>query len=367
MCGEREDVVVASEQRFEPQPPTVATTAPGMARCCCAAADAPDDDEDEARNRKRPRRVTFGEQKNASQRQQQQQQLLWTEKYAPKSSSELAVAPKKVKEVAAWLRGGEDGASKMLILVGSPGIGKSTMIHCLARELRLTVQEWTESYCGGGGRGSAGMIEHPTPLNSLQQFLQQTSTGFVSLLQNPGSSSSSSNSNSNNIILLDELPHLHGPDAQARMVEILTEHIRRSTTVKTVLVYSDTVEGKARPDALEQLIAPEILYNSSACRILQIHPPTKARFAKVVQKIAVAERRQSVGDDADELHQRCHGDLRFAITTLQYETAGSSGRSSRKKAASTKNGPKQQQRATPSFLPFTHWENSCTPRGKNLP
>lgn len=293
-----------------------------------------DDDDDAGNHSKRPRRVTFGAGTSSSRQQPKKKKKkivpgakrLWTETYAPQSSSELAVAPKKVKEVAAWLQ--DDSGGKMLILVGSPGVGKSTMIHCLAKEQRLAVQEWIESYCGGGMNGA---IEHLTPLNSLQQFLQQTATGFASLLSRDNNNHASNSSSS--IILLDELPHLHGPDAEARFRDVLTEHVQR-TAVKTVLIYSDTVEGKARPDCLEKLIHHNVLYDSHQCKIMQIHPPTKARFGKVVQKIAASERR-SLRETPEELHARCNGDLRFAITTLQYEMVGSS---SNKAKRATKNG-----------------------------
>jgi len=307
-----------SRRRRLPPPPRL-----GWPAAVAPPAADHDDDGDPIvnHNNKRPRRVTFGrnhDSNNKSAQQsskEQQQQQLWSDKYAPKSSSELAVAPKKVKEVGAWLKNDASGA-KLLILVGGPGIGKSAMIRCLAREQRLTIQEWTESYSSSNNNNNGSALEHLTPLNSLQEFLQQTATGFASL----AAPTSFNNDNKKSLILLDELPHLHGPEAAATFSNILTQHVQR-TAVPTVLIYSDTVEGKAKPDALEQLVHPRVLYNPAHCRILQIHAPTKSRLAKVLQTIAATERRV-VRTTAEELHERCHGDLRFAITTLQYEMAG---------------------------------------------
>ena len=78
------------------------------------------------------RRVTFDSQTAPA---------LWTDKHAPLKSVDLAVAPKKVKEVAAWMQKAD---SKLLILIGKPGIGKSTMVRLLAKELHIDLQEWKE-------------------------------------------------------------------------------------------------------------------------------------------------------------------------------------------------------------------------------
>ena len=63
---------------------------------------------------------------------------MWTDKYAPSKSTDLVVAPKKVKEIHSWLEESLlPGSCKFLILVGSPGIGKSAAVQCLAREMDL--------------------------------------------------------------------------------------------------------------------------------------------------------------------------------------------------------------------------------------
>jgi cell cycle checkpoint protein len=81
---------------------------------------------------------------------------MWTDRYAPTKLEDLCIAPKKVKQVKEWL---EDGTAGMLILVGSPGIGKSTLVKILCRK----VHEW---------------VEEPScvsPIQSFASFLQQPS------------------------------------------------------------------------------------------------------------------------------------------------------------------------------------------------
>lgn len=276
-------------------------------------------------SRKRSRRVTYGSGGGGGGGAEQPQKQLWAVKHNPKVSADLAVAPKKVKEISSWMQKQSDsGTSKLLLLVGSPGIGKSATVHCLAAELGLEVHEWTESYYDYNM--SASSINQHSPLNAFEQFLQQTRTGFASLPQLEPTRRGRKKSRGA-IILLDELPHLHGPDAAERFRAILQTHVHQ-TAVRTVLIYSDTAEGRAQPSDLERLVEPHTLYDASSaagCKIMQLHAPTKTKFVKVLQQIASAERGRISLLYAEELYDRCGGDLRSAITTLQYELIGDTG------------------------------------------
>ena len=72
--------------------------------------------------------------------------LMWVDKYAPTKSSDLCMAPKKVKEAKEWMEeSSQGGRSKLLILTGKTGIGKSTMVRVLASELGFSVLEWDDT------------------------------------------------------------------------------------------------------------------------------------------------------------------------------------------------------------------------------
>jgi cell cycle checkpoint protein len=254
---------------------------------------------------------------------------MWVDKFTPKSSSDLCLAPKKVKEVRAWLeectQQGSNSNCKLLILVGSPGIGKSATVRVLAKELHLSIMHWNESFVprarGEAADRSVFSIEQSSPIDSFHEFLQQSGAGFSSLHLSNESESSSSSSCQKSVILLEDLPNLHGQDAELRFREVMSQHLRRSR-VPTVLIFSDVSEGRHRPDDLERLIDRRELYSQAATTILQIHPVTKSKMKKVLDQIAKQQKCQVTQTFLEELHHQSRGDIRHAIMTLQLQSTG---------------------------------------------
>lgn len=123
--------------------------------------------------------------------------LMWVDKYAPTHSSHLCVAPKKVKEIKDWMSLALSNEfycfgstySKLLVLTGFPGIGKSATVRVLAKELGFTVVEWedanTSSYAAATTTTENGAFFHlpqqQTQLNSFQEFLSTCGGGFQTL------------------------------------------------------------------------------------------------------------------------------------------------------------------------------------------
>ena len=249
---------------------------------------------------------------------------LWTEKYAPTTSKDLVVAPKKVQEVETWMQEALlPGKSKFLILVGSPGIGKSTMVHCLARELNLDVVEWRESLSVAWQQNNYGneSVEYESPIQSFETFLTQNAVGYNSLsLENASTlRHDSSKIPKKSLVLLQDLPYCHTMDAQDRLRDSLTNFVRVSAT-PAVFVFSDVAEGKHRPDDLERLIESNILY-SQLVRIMTIPGATKARMKRCLETVAKAERIRLSAAQHEDLHVQSGGDVRHALMTLQFDKA----------------------------------------------
>lgn len=328
---------------------------------------------------------------------------LWCEKYRPIHTIDLCIAPKKIKEIIQWMNESLSSSShygnhnKLLIVVGAPGIGKSTMIKCIANEMNISISEWTESYSTyvsqqhQSQQQYSTIMDQQTPLQSFGQFLQQSGCGYQTLqlqditsttttrtrsnnddsssnkyqtnnrMKRPPSSALSNDKdiddserkeNNQSIILIDEIPYLHGYDAQQRFRAIMTTHIQYAVT-PCIMIYSNVTEGKHRPADIEKLIDPHLLYDQSMVRIISIHPPTKSKFQKCIESILDKQARQQINnglpsdtrmvkvnkpvgrqqqpqkqhkqqinDWIEELYQQCSGDIRSAINTIQFQLVG---------------------------------------------
>ncbi len=117
---------------------------------------------------------------------------------------------------------------------------------------------------------------------------------------------------------------MHGTTAQSRFRDIMISHLQRSR-VPTILIFSDVSEGKHRPDDLERLISPEILYDNEQTTIMQIHSVTKPKMKKILTAIAKHEKYRCDANFFEEIHHQSNGDIRNAIMTLQLYASGRCG------------------------------------------
>ena len=102
----------------------------------------------------------------------------------------------------------------------------------------------------------------------------------------------------------------------------MERHIHRTQT-PTFFIFSDVQEGKHRPDDLERLIPPHILY-SPLVQILPIQPVTKAKMKKALQSIAKVEKLGTLSTEfVEEIHLSSGGDLRNAIFAMQFQYSAS--------------------------------------------
>ena len=129
----------------------------------------------------------------------QQSAVLWTEKHRPRNTQDLCVAPKKVGEFRETLL--LDGGGGLCVLVGSPGIGKSTMVRLVAKDVGMEIKEWTEEPHSGTYLHGVDM-EQASPLNDFEDFLKRSSFNLTG--------------GTKSVVLIDELPNLHGEHLQQR-------------------------------------------------------------------------------------------------------------------------------------------------------
>jgi cell cycle checkpoint protein len=274
---------------------------------------------------------------------------LWVDKYKPTNIKDLCIAPKKINEVREWLQSfhshptnqhqhqHQQHNSKLLILVGSAGIGKSTMIDFLANELHFNIMEWNElhtiksSSCTTST--STQYYQFESQLTSFHEFLSSAALGCNINLTNTTTTKTktkitATSSFHKSLVLIDEIPNLHTTEQENKFRQIITNYIQKSQ-IPTILIYSNVYEGKYKPEDLERIIDPMLLSSPIMTKIIQINPVTKAKMKQCMIRIAKCENRMNnmminVNDGLiEEIHNQSGGDLRHAIMTLQYQFVGS--------------------------------------------
>ena len=240
--------------------------------------------------------------------------LMWTEKHAPTKVCELCVQPKKIQEVREWMIQSyssiQDQNSKLLVLTGGPGIGKSTMCKVLAKELGINIVQWNDSQ--NVVTSNIGYTQ--SQLSSFSEFLNSASS-FQSL---PCLSSSSYMNQ--NLLLIENLPNLHSEESEIQLRAVMTEFLSRAF-YPAIFIFSDTNEGKVNSSHLEKLIEPTLLY-SQKVKIVHINPTTKAKLKRACERVAKRERSQIPESFKQEIDLSTNGDIRSATLALQFILVG---------------------------------------------
>ncbi|KAK7376131.1 hypothetical protein VNO78_34985 [Psophocarpus tetragonolobus] len=244
---------------------------------------------------------------------------LWIDKYKPLSLEELAVHKKKVEEVKTWfeerlkpLKG--IYTNNVLIVSGQAGVGKSAAIHVIASHLGAVVCGWNtptpviwQEHLYNSGTG----MKYTSKLDEFESFVERVRKYGLLLTSHTWESKPSS------ILLIDDLPLTNGKYAFGRLKDCL-HLLVNSTQIPTAILFTDygnadSADYNAR--CLDELKLS--LESSGACKVA-FNPITVNTMKKILHRICQMELCDVTAEDVDLIAKSSGGDIRHAITSLQF-------------------------------------------------
>jgi replication factor C subunit 2/4 len=202
--------------------------------------------------------------------------LPWIEKYRPTTFSQIVGNQETVSRLAVFAR---DGNVPNIVIAGPPGVGKTTTILCLARQLLgASFREAVLELNASNDRG----IE--VVRNKIKMFAQQKVT------LPPGK---------HKVIILDEADS---------MTEAAQQALRR-----TMELYSSTTRFALACNSSEKIIEPI----QSRCAMLRYSKLSDAQVLANVLSVCKSEGVEHSDDGLEAIVFTAQGDMRQALNNLQ--------------------------------------------------
>ena len=267
-------------------------------------------------------------------------QTPWTERFAPKELSELAVHKRKVADVRNWLDlAYRERHQKVLILKGAAGTGKTTTLRLLAQDIGIELIEWRESSTSdntseGVTASSSRFAEFVARAGKINGLTLSSDKNAVPIAQESQAEvlQDGAAQKSRQALLVEEFPNTFSKTSSALQSfrTTLAQYVMSTTPAGTwptpiVMVISETLlsTNTASADSFtaHRLLGPE-LAGSPYINTIEFNPIAPTILTKALEAIVVKEARKSGRrkTPGQEILKRLaeSGDIRSAVSSLEF-------------------------------------------------
>lgn len=213
----------------------------------------------------------------------------WVEKYRPNTIEEVVGNENARKEFIKWVHMWESGKANELgiLLVGPPGIGKTSWVHAFANSFNYNVIE-TNASDYRSQKALEERLGHISKSVSLESFF------YGGKLKKP-------------LIFLDEVDGLD-PKADRGAIETVIK-IAKNSGVLTVLA-ANILDPKRHKELLNNFY------------LIEFKPLTPRQIEVLLRRIVISENLKIDERKIKEIALKCNGDARAAINMLQSVAIG---------------------------------------------
>ena len=213
----------------------------------------------------------------------------WTEKYRPQSLDGIVGNPTAVSSLRSWARSWEHGTPEVRVAVlrGPPGVGKTTSVEALAREMGWSIIEMNAS-----DQRTGKAIEDVALRGSRFETFRDDG------------SFTRSSEGGRKLIVLDEADNFYGNSDRGAMPVV--NALIKGTCQPVVLIVNDFYELSRKSSAV----------NDSTLQIT-FKKPQSGTIAKALYRIADSEGVEVDPVAMELIAQNANGDMRAAVRNLE--------------------------------------------------
>ena len=220
----------------------------------------------------------------------------WTEKYRPSSLSQIIGNPKAVSDLTNWANSWNKGIpdKRAAVLVGTPGIGKTSAAIALANDMKWDVVEMNASDQRTGDAIRSVALKGA----NFNTFM---STGEYADVKDGG----------RKLIILDEADSLFGREDRGGLPAI--SELIKTTKQPVILIVNDLYALSKKSAAVK----------SNTLQITFMRPRTDV-ITRALDNIAKAENISVDQDALRKMAENSNGDMRAAVRNLESLSLGRS-------------------------------------------